>query len=293
MKKNKLIVLLLILFTSVIPISQNLTYAQKTAQIPNYVGVNINDEKSWIFTINPSRMEALMSDLNITIPTDIQDILSAIPDSTKLQVDGTVTGISDEISINSLIFKDQKINYSIVELSLSTSVLGSSLSLPQKLYITVLDPSNNYTINAMYLFKIQSSSMSLSSIIIPFLIVPYNIDWTNFINDFERNVNLLEYGIVNGGDNILDDIKSLENGFEFSLNASAVSTLKSINAAFTYDEKGFLDTGEFIFDSEIVFSINMEGSEDLIPGYDLVIILGINIIGMVFLIYFRFKKKIT
>ena len=291
MKKNKLIVLM-ILFTLVLPMSQNLTSAQIPAQIPDYVGVNISDEKSWNFTINPSRIETLMDDMNISIPTDIQDILSAFPDNTKFQTNGTVTNISQEININPGLFPGKTINYSIVNLSLSIDILGSSVLLPEQLYIPVLDPSGNYTINGMYIFKDEAVSMSLSSIIIPFLIMPYNINWINFTNDLERNANYLVFPLLNGENSLFDEIQPLQNGFKFSLNASAYSTLKPINAIFTYDEKGFLDTGEFKYNSEIAFSINMDGSdEDLIPGYDLTIILGISIIGMAFLVYFISKKK--
>ena len=291
MKKNKLIVLM-ILFTLVLPMSQNLTSAQIPAQIPDYVGVNISDEKSWNFTINPSRIETLMDDMDISIPTDIQDILSAFPDNTKFQTNGTVTNISQEININPGLFPGKTINYSIVNLSLSIDILGSSVLLPEQLYIPVLDPSGNYTINGMYIFKDEAVSMSLSSIIIPFLIMPYNINWINFTNDLERNANYLVFPLLNGENSLFDEIQPLQNGFKFSLNASAYSTLKPINAIFTYDEKGFLDTGEFKYNSEIAFSINMDGSdEDLIPGYDLTIILGISIIGMAFLVYFISKKK--
>lgn len=245
---------------------------------PDYIGVQVGEEYSWTLNINANTFAQFATDMGQTVPPE----LSMFATMGGIQMKGQIAWISNELS-------NASYDYVIVNVSFSMLVPGygwTPYPAPGE-YLPVFVLSNetsnyfNNTMNAMNDVTLEPPLYYA----FPFLIVPYNLNWTLAVNGLLD----LMTGFTGGMTGIT--LETLTHGFKITVPEQLVngSTVRQTTYSAEWNEKGVFGAGLITYGGAPLMSVNIPIGE--IPGYEIGILFGVLGVSTVGIIYYIKKRK--
>jgi hypothetical protein len=274
MKKNIIICFAFLGLLFLVPFT-----AFSVAAPEDYVGVEVGDSFKWTLKINVDTFMKFAEDLNETI--DISE-LEGLEEMPSLYFKAEVLSLSE----TSGIINSTLITYTEVNVTLTLGVPGVG-EMPLEDYpIPIWVPSNetDYYMHFVYYIMMEAISYSPTPIF-AFLFVAYNLNWTKLVED----INEL-YGLNPAYSGV--EVAEENNGFSLTIPEGLFNeTQKALKFIMTYTADGVLKLARFSYDGATMMSLTLGGDEGGIPGYELLIIIGITSIACIALISVINKRK--
>ncbi|MFX0039599.1 MAG: hypothetical protein ACFFCY_01835 [Promethearchaeota archaeon] len=245
---------------------------------PDYIGVQVGEEYTWTFSMNPTTIAQFGADTGQNIT------MSGFESMTSIQFKGAVSWISDEIF-------NASYSYVIVNLTIYMNVPGMGwieypepgAAEPLPVFVLSNETSNyfNETINAMNLVTLEPPI----SFALPFIIVPHNLNWTDAI----QGLSGLLIGITGGMTGATIEVWG--NGFKMTVPEQLVngSLVRQTEYIAQWNDKGVFAQGKILYGGATMMAIN--AAEGEIPGYEITILIGVFGVSTLGLVYYKKKKK--
>ncbi|MFX1374310.1 MAG: hypothetical protein ACFFA0_00720 [Promethearchaeota archaeon] len=273
MKKSRILLVSLLGLFLFVPLTN-----YSTAVPPAYIGVQVGESYTWTIGVNVDGYSAMIVDMGGTVPPEVS-MFETMP---SIQMRGDIEYISDEYS--GVVY-----DYVLINISIYMNVPGYGW-MPyfppgEHLPIFVLNKDTpnyfNSTVNAMNLETLPP----LYSFAFPFLIVPYNLNWTQAASELNALVDQLTGGVTGLV------IEEYGNGFTLTIPAQNIEGNDLAEMKFTaqWNSKGVFGAGEMKYDGTTVMTVNAPDSG--IPGFDVVILIGVVGVSTLGVIYFVKKKN--
>jgi hypothetical protein len=245
---------------------------------PDYIGVQVGEEYSWTLNFNVNTFAQFAADMNQTVPPE----MSMYASMGGIQMKGQIAWISDEII--------DVVNYVIVNVSLSMLVPGYGWTpfpapgenLP--IFVLTNESASNYfnnTINALSAVTYPTHI----TFALPFLIVPYNLNWTAAVNGLLD----LMTGFTGGMTGVTLEVYG--RGFKITVPEQLVNgtTVKATTYMAQWNEKGVFGSGLITYGGAPLMAVNIDIGG--IPGYEIGILFGVLGVSSVGIIYYIKKRK--
>ncbi|MFX0027876.1 MAG: hypothetical protein ACFE8B_01585 [Candidatus Hermodarchaeota archaeon] len=272
MKKSRILLISVLGMFLFIPLSN-----YSTAAPPDYIGVQVGEEYIWTLGVNVDGYAAMITDMGETVPPDIS-MFETMP---SIQMKGVIEYISDEIS--GVVY-----DYVIINISIYMNVPGYGWQspMPPGEYLPVFVLSNatsNYFNDTMNALETESTPYGFA---FPFMIVPHNLNWTEAANGLNDLVDMLTGGSTG------ETIEQNGNGFKVTIPSQMIngSLMQEMEVTAQWNSKGVFGQGAMKYGGTNVITINAPSSEE-IPGFDVLILIGIVGLSTAGIIYYVKRKK--
>lgn len=273
MKKSLIILVCLLSFFFFLPFINF-----STALPPDYIGVQVDEEYTWTLRVNANTFTDYATDMGQTVPPEI----SMFETMGSVQLKGLVAWISDEITGISY-------DYVIINMSLYMMVPGYGwMDMPiygEYLSVFVLsNETSNYFNSTMHAMETEILPPTIS-FALPFIIVPHNLDWTDAVQGLNDIIQEFTGGVTGM------TLEEFGNGFKITIPAQIIGSYAMQQMDFTaqWNDKGVFGQGQILYGGATMLSINVPESE--IPGYEIIILLGVLGVSTLGLIYYMKKRK--
>ncbi|MFX0082825.1 MAG: hypothetical protein ACFE94_13830 [Candidatus Hodarchaeota archaeon] len=272
MKKSRILLISLLGMFLFIPLSN-----YSTALPPDYIGVQVGEEYKWTLGVNFEGYSSMITDMGGTIPPEIS-MYEAMP---SIQIKGVIEYISDE-------YIGVMYDYVIINMSIYMNVPGygwQPYPAPgEHLHVFVLNnETSNYFNNTMDAMSIETPPYGFA---IPFIIVPHNLNWTEAVNGLNTIVDEFTGGATG------ETIEEYGNGFKITIPSQMIngSLMQEMQFTAQWNSKGVFGQGEMKYGGSRVMSVNLPSDEE-IPGFDVLILIGVAGLSTLGVIYYVKKKK--
>jgi hypothetical protein len=273
MKKSRICLISLLGLFLFIPLTN-----YSTAVPPSYIGVQVGESYTWTLGINVDGYSTMVVDMGGTVPPDVS-MFETMP---SIQLRGDIAYISDE-------YTGTFYDYVLINLSIYMNVPGYGWQayFPTGQYLPVFVLNNetsnyfNSTMNAMG----AETLPPLYSFAFPFIIVPHNLNWTVATTELNSLVQEMTGGVTGL---ILEEYG---NGFKLTIPSQMIngSLMQEMQYTAQWNSKGVFGAGEMKYGGTTVMTVNAPDSG--IPGFDVVILIGVVGISTLGVIYYVKKKK--
>jgi len=272
MKKSRILLISILGMFLFIPFSN-----YSTAAPPDYIGVQVGEEYIWTLGINVDGYSTMITDMGGTVPPDIS-MFETMP---SIQMKGVIEYISDE-------YTGVVYDYVIINISLYMNVPGYGWQqYPEpgmELPIFVLNNATaNYFNDTMNAMETETTPYGFA---MPFVIVPHNLNWTIQAAGLNEIIDFFSGGTTG------EVIEATENGFKITIPSQMIngSLMQEMQFTAYWNDKGVFGQGGLKYGGTNVLTINAPESEE-IPGFDLVILIGVIGLSTSGIIYYIKKKK--
>ena len=259
---------------------------------PSYIGVATGDEFVWVPTVNMVNVNTtgilLFGEENWTIAYDM--ILELYKNSTGMDF-GSFSGagiklvvkdVSDEVTVAPGIFA------SALTIDIHTSAgLNNWTLVANNTVMGIYDPNS---LN-------ESTAMAALSGIPLIMAKGFNYSMiTNALNTLIAADPSLNGNLTVQAQEIGFKITLLSNFLEAAFNSSGVTfdvgTLGDVIFNLKWNSNGVFEEGSLVYGGLTIASILLIPSDDLIPGFEIAIIIGVSIVTILSIIYIKRKKNI-
>ena len=259
---------------------------------PSYIGVATGDEFVWVPTVNMVNINTtgilLFGEENWTIAYDM--ILELYKNSTGMDF-GSFSGagiklvvkdVSDEVTVAPGIFA------SALTIDIRTSAgLNNWTLVANNTVMGIYDPNSLNETTAMAALSgiplIMAKGFNYSMI-------------TNALNTMIAADPSLNGNLTVQAQEIGFKITLLSNFLEAAFNSSGVTfdvgTIGDVIFNLKWNSNGVFEEGSLVYGGLTIASILLVPSDDLIPGFEIAIIIGVSIVTILSIIYIKRKKNI-
>ncbi len=258
---------------------------------PSYVGVAKGDEFVWVPSVNMVNVNttaiALIGEENWTIAYNM--LVELYENDTGMDL-GSFAGAGIKAVVKNV--SD--------EITFAPGIFGSSLTMD----IYTSAGHNNWTsvANSTAVTIYDPNSLNETTIMAGFggvpLIMAKGFNYTMFTNWVSTNIAADPY--LNG--NIT--VQTQGTGFKVTLKTSYLEasinmtempfnfTLSDVEFNVRWNSNGVFEYGSLVYGGLVLVSIQLVPSNDLIPGYEIVTIIGVSIVTVLAIVYIKRKKHI-
>lgn len=241
------------------------------AQAPSWVGVEAGDKYSWKIKLHYDTYVELEEDM-----TGVPVSEGPYPD-VSVGFSLEVLGVSDELyePVNGFYYANVS-----SRMTLSMAGYPDEVSPPIGQIVPRNDTSNYF--GTLITFLNQSEGMYYG-----FLIVATDLNWETVASELNA-----DFPEIPEFPDITFTITARESGLDLYFSGGTFEniTLQEITGYVKYNNDGVLDSGVIKYGGSTLASIG-SGEEELIPGYDLPIIVGTSLVAIGGLIYYVKRKK--
>jgi hypothetical protein len=258
---------------------------------PSYVGVATGDEFVWVPSLNMANVNTTMIGLigeeNWTIAYDM--ILELYENNTGMEF-GSFSGAGLKVVVKNV--SD--------EITSAPGIFGSNVTVD----IHVSGGENNWTMvaNNTLIQLIDPNSLNETTIMVGFvnnpLIMAKGFNYTMFVNYLDTMITADPY--MNG--NVT--IQTQGRGFKFTLKAAYLEssinmsevpfnfTLGDVDFIVRWNVNGVFEYGSIDYGGLTIVSIQLITVDEMIPGFEIVTIIGVSITTIIAIVYIKRKKNI-
>ncbi|MBN1215201.1 MAG: hypothetical protein JXA99_07125 [Candidatus Lokiarchaeota archaeon] len=274
MKKSKIISIFILTSFLILGIIPNYTIAQSSG----YCGVSVGDKRSYTVTIHSTGLLNLISDLSEIIPDlpeGYEDIFAAGDQAFGFNLEVISVSPENYTTIGS-------IGYHVVGLNATMEYMGMPLE-SEEIETVVFDPEERNYFNNTFLIEPKP--------IPPGIIMPVGANWTDIVEDINSLIS------IPGPEDPITlppfTISALANGITINIpacsiayNSSVTLNLAAFDISMTYADDGWMQKISVNYGGNKV--ITME--EGAIPGYELVVFIGVSAISLLGIILYVRKR---
>ena len=257
---------------------------------PSYIGVAKGDEFVWTPTLHMANVNAtaiaLIGEENWTIAYNM--LLELYENNTGMDF-GSFSGAGIKLVVKNV--SD--------EITVAPGIFASDLTVD----IYTSPGLNNWTLQAnnSMVQIYDPNSLNETTIMVAFseipLIMAKGFNYTMLVNNVDTMIAADPY--MNG--NIT--IQTQGRGFKFTLKAAYLEssinmsevpfnfTLGDVDFIVRWNSNGVFEYGSFVYDGLTIVSIELTAT-DLIPGFEIVTIIGVSIATILAIVYIKRKKNI-
>lgn len=272
MKKSRILLISVLGLFLFIPLSN-----YSTAVPPDYIGVQVGEEYIWTLGVNADGYASMMTDMGETVPPDIS-MFETMP---SIQMKGVIEYISDE-------YTGVVYDYVIINISLYMNVPGYGWQqYPDpgtELPVFVLNnATSNYFNDTMNAMETETPPYGFA---MPFIIIPHNLNWTEQAAGLGSIIDFFSGGATG------ETIEALEDGFKITIPSQMIngSLMQEMQFTAQWNSEGVFGQGAMKYGGTNVITINAPSSEE-IPGFDVVILIGVVGLSTAGVIFYIKRKK--
>ena len=246
-----------------------------TAAPPSYVGINSGDSFSWDIKMYFSNLVKYQEDLGFNLTEELGMPVEMFSTDPSIKIKAAVENCSDMTTA------PNGVEGSIVYATMTISILDIPLFSSAAPFF-ILDSSTPNLFNESMNFLIMAMDVGGP---LTLLFVANDVNWTSVVAELGTMTAM--FPGLSGNLTVTAQTDGLTlTVLEGALNVSQ----KAIGFTLSYTSAGVLSKAELSYDNAPLLSMVLTSSEDEIPGYDILIILGLSTVASIGLIY-AVKRK--